>query len=117
MSEPVRSPPAQAPRPVVSTRAFTVVALTACVLIACVVSIFASSSPDGLEYVAGATGFLETARDSATAGSPLADYDTAGVAHPWLSVAIAGAVGCLVTFGSAWLVGLAARRRRAVSGS
>lgn len=106
-------------RPVrrVSTRTFTIVALVVCLLIACVVSIFASSSPDGLEFVAEATGFLDTARDSATVGSPLADYGTAGVSHSWLSVAIAGAIGCVVTFAIAWLVGFAARRRRAASDS
>ena len=106
---------AAAPRtaPRISTRAFTIGALVVCLLIACVVSIVASSSPDGLEFVAGETGFLETAQDSATVGSPLADYGTAGVEHPWLSVAIAGAIGCAVVFGLAWLVGRIARRRAA----
>jgi cobalt/nickel transport protein len=95
-----------------STPAFTLIALTVALLIACVVSVIASSSPDGLEFVAGAAGFLDTATDSATAGSPLADYATQGVSHTWLSTAIAGGVGCLVTFGLAAIVGLVARRRR-----
>ncbi|WP_100813241.1 PDGLE domain-containing protein [Microbacterium lacus] len=101
---------ASAPR--ISTRAFTIGALILCLVIACVVSIAASSSPDGLEYIAGSTGFLDTAQDSATASSPLAEYATAGVEHSWLSVAIAGATGCVVTFGAAWLLGRAAKRRR-----
>lgn len=96
----------------VSTRTFTIVALLVCLVIACVVSIAASNSPDGLEYVAGTAGFLDTARDSAAAGSPLADYAFAGITPPWLAVALAGAIGSVVTFGIAWLVGLATRRRR-----
>lgn len=103
---------ASASQPRISTRAFTIGALIVCVVIACVLSFFASSNPDGLEYVAGAQGFLETANESATSGSPFADYATAGVVHDWSSVAIAGAIGCAVTFAAAWGVGLLAQRRR-----
>jgi len=99
--------------PRISTRAFTIVALIVCVVIACGLSFFASANPDGLEFVAGAQGFIGSADESATAGSPLADYATAGVAHSWTSVAIAGAIGCLVTFGIAWCVGRVLQRRRA----
>jgi len=97
----------------VSTRAFTIAALIACVVIACGLSFFASANPDGLEFVASAQGFIGSADESATAGSPLADYATAGVAQPWTSIAIAGAIGCLVTFGIAWCVGRVLQRRRA----
>lgn len=96
----------------VSTRAFTIAAIVVCVAIACGLSFFASSSPDGLEYVAGTSGFLDTADDPITSGSPLADYATTGVDAAWPSIAIAGAIGCLVTFGLAWGVGLVVRRRR-----
>ena len=44
-----------------------------------VASYYASSHPDGLEHVAEQTGFLDSAEDSATADSPLADYQTSGV--------------------------------------
>ena len=97
----------------VSTRAFTIAALLIALVIACVVSVWASANPDGLEYVAESAGFLGAAEDSATAGSPLADYGAVFVANPWLSLAIAGAVGCALTFGLAWLVGLGTRRRGA----
>jgi len=108
------SPPAAAPpRRRISTRAFTFGALAIALIVACVVSIWASSSPDGLEFVAQSTGFLGAAHDSATAGSPFAGYGTVFVDNPWLSVAVAGAVGCAVTFGLAWLVGRAAKRRPA----
>lgn len=92
-----------------SSTAFTVAALGFALLLAVVVSIWASSNPDGLEYVAETTGFAGAASDSATAGSPLADYSVAGL-DPWLSVLIVGLVGCAVTFGVAWLVARLARR-------
>ncbi|MET0811662.1 MAG: PDGLE domain-containing protein [Microbacterium sp.] len=98
------------PRKRLSTRAFTLWALGFALLLACVVSVWASSSPDGLEFVAGSVGFLESGQDSIVAGSPFADYETAWVPNPWLSVALAGLIGCAVTFGLAWLVGRIARR-------
>lgn len=110
MSEPDTVAPASRRR--ISTRAFTLGALAIAVLIACVVSIWASGSPDGLEYVAESTGFVGAAQDSATAGSPLADYGVVFIANPWLSVALAGLIGCAATFGLAWLVGRAAKRRQ-----
>ena len=95
----------------ISTRTFTIAALGIALLIACVVSILASGHPDGLEFVAESTGFLGVAQDSITAGSPLADYGMLGITNAWLSVALAGAIGCAVTFGLAWLVGTVAKRR------
>ena len=65
--------------------------------IAGVVSYFASEHPDGLEFVAESLGFDHTAEDSAVAGGPLADYGTSGVENEWLSVAIAGTLGLLIT--------------------
>ncbi|MET0674147.1 MAG: PDGLE domain-containing protein [Microbacterium pygmaeum] len=111
MSASESSPPPAAQRRRISTRAFTIAALGIALVIACVVSLWASANPDGLEFVAGSTGFLDAAQDSATAGSPFADYGVVFVDNPWLSVALAGAIGCAVTFGLAWLVGRAAKRR------
>src|SRR3954462_7710948 len=96
-----------------STRTFTIVALAVALLIACFVSIWAWSQPDGLEFVAESTGFLGSAEQSAVAGGPFADYRLLGIDDPVLSLAVAGAVGCGVTFGLAWLVGRAARRHSA----
>lgn len=116
MSDPTTSAPAYDPsvsRTRISTRAFTIGALAVALLTACVVSVWASSHPDGLEFVAHATGFADSAQDSATAGGPFADYGVVFVQNPWLSVAIAGALGCAVTFGLAWLVGRATKHSRA----
>lgn len=94
----------------ISTRAFTLWALGIALVIATVVSIWASSNPDGLEFVAEAVGFGSAAQDSGTAGSPLADYTVAGLDGNWLSILIVGVVGCGITFGFAWLLGRLARR-------
>lgn len=115
MSAAPESPRASSPRRV-STRAFTLAALAVAVVVAGGLSVWASANPDGLEFVAESLGFGHAAQDAVTAGSPLADYETAGIANPWLSVAVAGVVGCAVTFGLAWLVGRAARRRPAEDG-
>ena len=69
-------------------------------VIAIVVSQFASTQPDGLEYVAEREGFIETADDHALAESPLADYG--GDSTPNLMVS--GLVGVLATFGLGYLV-------------
>ncbi len=95
-------------RPRVSRRTFLVVGLLVSLVVAGVVSFYASSHPDGLEYVAEKTGFLHTARDSAAADSPLADYSTRGVEDERLSVAVSGVVGVLVmallSMGLFWLL-------------
>ena len=44
-----------------------------------VVSFYASSSPDGLEKVAGDIGFIETAKDHTLADGALADYGVKGI--------------------------------------
>jgi cobalt/nickel transport protein len=81
----------------VSTRALVVAGLVVSLLVAAVLSFYASASPDGLEHVAEQVGFIETAEDSAVADSPLADYGTAGIEDERLSVGVAGVVGVLVT--------------------
>ncbi len=77
----------------VGTRAFFSVALLVCLLVAGGASFYASSHPDGLEFVADRTGFLHAGDDSPTADSPFADYQTSGVEDPRLSGGLAGVVG------------------------
>jgi cobalt/nickel transport protein len=81
----------------IKTRRIFLVFLLAALLIGGVVSFYASGHPDGLEYVARSTGFLDTAKPSAGAGSPLADYGVAGVRNLQLSRGVAGIIGVLVT--------------------
>ena len=79
-----------------STRRFFAVALVVSLLLAGVASYYASSHPDGLEYVAEQTGFIDSAEDSATADSPLADYQTTGVDDRRVSGGLAGVIGVVV---------------------
>lgn len=73
--------------------------LGATLIIAGAVSFFASSNPDGLEYVAEQEGFISAAEDSAVGGFSLADYGEVG----GVPVGVAGLIGVGVTI----LIGLA----------
>lgn len=78
--------------------AVVVVGLLVSVVLAALVSFYASSAPDGLEKVAQDTGFIESAQDSATAESPLADYTFGGDSGDGrFSVGMAGLIGVGVT--------------------
>ncbi len=79
------------------SRTFLAIGLLVTLLLAGVASYYASSSPDGLEKVAGDTGFEETARDHDLAGSPFADYGTEGVENARLSGGLAGVAGVALT--------------------
>ena len=94
------------------TRTFLLAGLLVALLL---VSFYASSHPDGLEYLAGETGFGDTAKDSPVAGSPLADYGVRGIENPRLSVGLAGVTGVLITLVIAGALGYAVRRRTPTS--
>lgn len=91
-----------------SGKALLIIGAFVCAVIAAGVSYYASSSPDGLEYVAEQVGFSDTAQDSAVADSPLADYGTAGVEDERLSGGLAGLIGIgatgVIAFGLMWLL-------------
>ncbi|MGW4940809.1 PDGLE domain-containing protein [Actinoplanes sp. NPDC004185] len=95
--------------------------LLVALLLAGVVSSFASSSPDGLDATAregctfdshgeitGGTCMLQREQDHQLADSPLAGYGIRGIDNPYLSTGLAGVLGVLVTFaiggGVFWLV-------------
>ena len=77
---------------------FVAAGLLVAFVLALLVSPRASSSPDGLERVATDEGFLDTADDSAVAGSPLADYAVDGVDDDSISTGVAGVIGVAATF-------------------
>lgn len=103
---------------------FGVGALLVTLVLAGVVSSFASSNPDGLDWVSqrgctvadeGVTGgecIAQRGADHEQADSPLADYGIAGIDNPYLSTGLSGVLGVLATFaigyGVFWLV----RRRK-----
>jgi cobalt/nickel transport system permease protein len=76
-------------------------------LLLAVASPWASSHPDGLEWVAEQQGFLETAQDPFYNIIP--DYVVPGVSNEALATILAGIVGSLLVFGAALLI---ARSRR-----
>lgn len=93
--------------------AFLLVAL----LIAGVGSFYASAHPDGLNYVAEQTGFIDKEKQSATADGPFAGYSTQGIDNARLSGGVAGVVGSLTTLlgggGLFWLLRGRSRGRTA----
>ncbi|GIE96612.1 PDGLE domain-containing protein [Paractinoplanes rishiriensis] len=103
---------------------FLLAGLLVSLLLAGVVSSFASSSPDGLDATArdgctfnaddeitGGTCMLQQEQEHQLGDSPLADYGIRGIDNEFLSTAVAGVTGVLITFavggGLFWL----ARRR------
>ena len=76
---------------------FYAIFFAAALVLAAVVSFYASSSPDGLEKVAGEIGFLDTAKDHANSDFALADYGVAGVENERFSVGLAGTIGVVTT--------------------
>ena len=102
--------------------------LLVALLLAGVVSNFASGSPDGLDSastkgctlnendeITGGSCMAQNAKDSETADSPFADYGISGIGNSYLSTGLAGVAGVLITFavggGLFWLA--RGRRQRA----
>ena len=73
-----------------------------------IISQFASSNPDGLEFVAEQEGFIDTAEDHTFGDAPLAEYGENLTENGTVNTAVAGLVGVLVTlaigYGLFWLV-------------
>lgn len=105
---------------------FILSGLLVALLLAGVVSNFASGSPDGLdsastkgctvadEEITGGSCMARNAKEHEWADSPLADYGLRGIDNSFVSTALAGVTGVLLTFavggGLFWL----ARSRRPV---
>lgn len=94
-----------------TTRTLVLVGLAVALLLAGIVSGYASTNPDGLQYVAETLGFADQARSSATDTGPLAGYQTRGVADPGLSRGLAGVAGSLVVLALAGGLFFALRHR------
>jgi cobalt/nickel transport protein len=86
--------------------------LLVALILAGVVSNFASSSPDGLDATAragctfnadgqitGGTCMIQQGRSHQLSTSPLADYGIRGIHNPYVSTGLAGVAGVLITFG------------------
>ena len=104
-----------------SKRMFLVVGLLVTLLLAGVVSSFASSSPDGLDATAlrgcttnadgeitGGSCIAQQEQPHETEAGPLAGYGLRGIDNPYLATGLSGVLGVLLTFavggGLFWLV-------------
>ena len=75
-----------------STRVVLAVGLLVALLLAGVVSVYASGRPDGLERVAEDQGFAQQAEENAAADGPLADYEIGDGG----GTGVAGVIGVVV---------------------
>ncbi|GAA2114189.1 PDGLE domain-containing protein [Actinomadura alba] len=91
-----------------TTRRFLTAGLLVALVLAGILSYYASSKPDGLEKVAADKGINAKEEDHAFADSPLGDYGVKGVDHGRLSGGLAGVIGVGVTLalggGLFWVV-------------
>jgi len=96
-----------------SLKRLLVLGLLVAAVLAGIVSYYASSSPDGLEKVAGDKGFNAKEEEHPLGGSPLADYGVKGVEHERASVGLAGivGVGVVLVAGTGLFWGLRTRSR------
>jgi cobalt/nickel transport protein len=69
-----------------------------------IISLFASSFPDGLERVAADKGFLHKGEIAPAVKAPLADYGVPKIPSQKLSTACAGIFGTLLAFSLAYLL-------------
>ena len=103
--------PAARERSPARNRRLLVVGMIGCLLIAGIVSLWASSAPDGLERVAQKKGFIASEQDSPSTASPLADYQLGG-SQSLASRSAAGVIGVTLTGAVAIAVFLLVTRRR-----
>ncbi|MFD3920961.1 energy-coupling factor ABC transporter permease [Streptomyces sp. NPDC058595] len=87
------SVPTAAPAAARSPRGLLAAGLGTALLLAGVVSFYASASPDGLEKVAADKGFDKKVEEHAAADSPLADYGVGDISNTRLSGGLAGVIG------------------------
>jgi len=104
--------PQLTPAPAGRTRTVWLSGLAASLVLAGVVSFYASASPDGLEKVAADKGIDAKAEPHAAADSPLADYGVEGITDGRLSGGLAGVIGVGATIVAGTGVFWAVRKRR-----
>jgi cobalt/nickel transport protein len=93
------------------TKLFVLAGLLVALVLAGIVSYYASADPDGLTKVSEDEGFAQSEEAHDLEDSPFAGYSTKDVDNERLSGAMAGVIGVGVTFVVAGGVALLVRRR------
>ena len=88
------------------------IGLAAALLLALVLSPFASPWPDGLEKIAGDYGFLHKGGGKPVFAAPISDYAWPGIKSGRTATRIAGVAGTVIAFGLACGIGALARRKK-----
>lgn len=83
----------------------------ASILLAGLVSFYASSHPDGLEKVAQDIGFIKQEKDHSLSNSPVAGYEVKGLNNDRLSVGAAGIIGVVIMAAGSTLIFRFLRKR------
>ena len=94
------------------TRAVVLGGVLVALLLAGVVSFYASHQPDGLTKVSRDHGFAQAGKQHGAADGPFAGYRTHGIADGRISQGLAGVAGSLVVLTIAGGGALLVRRRR-----
>ena len=87
--------------------------LVIALVLAGIISIFASSWPDGLEKVAEKLNFLEKGEGQPALTSPIPGYAIPGIGNEKLAKSIAGILGTLVVFGFSYGIAMLIKQRKA----
>lgn len=95
----------------IGTRWVALAVLLVALVLAGIVSHYASSAPDGLNRVARDQGFSDTARGHRAGDGPLAGYRVKAVDDERLSGGVAGVAGVVVVLVLAGGLALVVRRR------
>jgi cobalt/nickel transport protein len=88
------------------------IGLAMSLLVAFLMSPFASPWPDGLERVAKDQGFLEKGEGPPVFAAPIPDYTFPGIGNREWATATAGLVGTLLMFGIGWGIAAILKKRK-----
>lgn len=95
-----------------NTKKTVLLLLLSALVVAALLSPFASSSPDGLERVAEDHGFIDKGEEQLLS-SPIPDYLFPGIQNEKAATAAAGVIGTILTFGAAYVLGRVVAVRKA----
>lgn len=102
--------PAERPRRSLLRRFWWIPGIAITALVVIVLAPLASGDPDGLEWVAGEQGFVQTAQDALYRIFP--NYTIPGIDDPVLSTVLAGLIGVGIVFLIMFGLGRLLARRR-----